>query len=431
MTRLWWMALAAAIGAPCTVLAKEVTKVSAPQATLLGRAIVPASTFLPGPTSGQFLGSKPINGVLPPFRNKQPVQGFSAMVSDGKTGVWVLGDNGFGKAGNSADARLRVYHLQPDWSGRGRPGRVAVLETFDLRDPQRQLPYPLANPDDPERYLSGADLDTESFQRMPDGSWWIGDELGPFLVHVDAKGVVLAPPVRLPLDGLAGPEVRSPDSPFERYPVSTSGTVRASVQPGTSRIPTVTIRTQFSGGFEGMALSPDGHTLYPMLEKPLPDAKNRLLPIYRFDVRQSRYTGIWAFYPMEASTTSVADFVLVSATRGLVIERDDREGDLGAIKRVYRLDWQGIGKPVKKTLVADLMAIADPQHLAGSPRPGDIGITSRFALPFFTIEGLLPLGQHELGIVTDNNYPFSTGRHPKPPRPDDTEFVRIGLSSPF
>jgi glycerophosphoryl diester phosphodiesterase len=102
------MALAAAIGAPCTVLAKEATKVSAPQATLLGRAIVPANTFLPGPTSGQFLGSKPINGVLPPFRNKQPVQGFSAMVSDGKTGVWVLGDNGFGKAGNSADARLRV-----------------------------------------------------------------------------------------------------------------------------------------------------------------------------------------------------------------------------------------------------------------------------------------------------------------------------------
>jgi hypothetical protein len=425
------MALAAAIGAPCTVLAKEATKVSAPQATLLGRAIVPANTFLPGPTSGQFLGSKPINGVLPPFRNKQPVQGFSAMVSDGKTGVWVLGDNGFGKAGNSADARLRVYHLQPDWSGRGRPGRVAVLETFDLRDPQRQLPYPLANPDDPERYLSGADLDTESFQRMPDGSWWIGDELGPFLVHVDSHGVVLAPPVPLPVDGLSGPEVRSPDYPPERYPSSASHANHSPTPLTSNRIPPAIIRTRFSGGFEGMAVSPDGQTLYPILEKPLVNACDRLLPIYRFDARQSRYTGIWAYYPMEASTTSVADFVLTTATRGLVIERDDREGDLGAIKRVYRLDWQGIGKPVKKTLVADLMAIADPQHLAGSPRPGDIGITSRFALPFFTIEGLLPLGQHELGIVTDNNYPFSTGRHPKPPRPDDTEFVRIGLSSPF
>ena len=47
--------------------------------TLIGFASLPADTFAPGPTSGQFIiGSA--NGRVPPFVDKQPVQGFSSVL---------------------------------------------------------------------------------------------------------------------------------------------------------------------------------------------------------------------------------------------------------------------------------------------------------------------------------------------------------------
>ena len=44
---------------------------------LVGRAVLPANTTSPGPTSEQFIGEEPINDVFPPFVEEQPVQVFS------------------------------------------------------------------------------------------------------------------------------------------------------------------------------------------------------------------------------------------------------------------------------------------------------------------------------------------------------------------
>lgn len=54
---------------------------------LIGRSVLPAATFAPGPTSGQQLGTAPINGQRPPFENRQPVQGFSATLNTGPAGT--------------------------------------------------------------------------------------------------------------------------------------------------------------------------------------------------------------------------------------------------------------------------------------------------------------------------------------------------------
>jgi hypothetical protein len=114
-------------------------------------------------------------------------------------------------------------------------GEVRVLGGFGLSDPGGVLPFPLTRPD---RRLTGADLDVESFRRLPDGTFWFGDEFGPFLVHTDAEGRVLQAPV-------APPGVLSPDSPLLG---AASPTLRR------------------SKGFEGMALSPNGRALHPLLE---------------------------------------------------------------------------------------------------------------------------------------------------------------------
>jgi hypothetical protein len=48
-----------------------------------------------------------------------------------------------------------------------------------------------------------------------------------------------------------------------------------------------------------------------------------------------------------------------------------------------------------------------------------------FRFPFQTIESVLPLGNRRLGILNDNNYPFSAGHVAGQPDPD--EFIVIKL----
>src|SRR5262245_13245517 len=82
---------------------------SAAQATeLTGWALMPANTFAPGPTAGQFAGPGAGGNPLP-LLDKQPVQGLSAVLH-GPTdkSYYVMPDNGFGTKDNSADAMLRI-----------------------------------------------------------------------------------------------------------------------------------------------------------------------------------------------------------------------------------------------------------------------------------------------------------------------------------
>jgi hypothetical protein len=71
--------------------------------------------------------------------------------------------------------------------------------------------------------------------------------------------------------------------------------------------------------------------------------------------------------------------------------------------------------------VADLLRIADPDNIAGQ---GPI-----FRFPFQTIESVIPLSRRTLGVLDDNNYPFSNGRVPG--QPDPSEFIVIGLDRPL
>ena len=324
-----------------------------------------------------------------------------------------LPDNGFGTRENSADFLLRVYELRPDFKTRsGGAGTIAVELVFVLRDPHGHIGFPIVADMEfypgseipvhesirSERLLTGADFDVESFRRVPGGTFYFGDEFGPFLLHTDTAGALLEPPIPLP-------GVRSPQHPE-----------LGDDEPNLPR----------SGGFEGMALSADGATLFPMLEHPL-TGDGAQLNIYAFDLASGRYRHLDPDsasyrYPLDPIGVAVAEFTMWSGEDYLAIERDAGQGSAARLKKVFHvtpfdLDANGF---LVKTEIVDLLDVADPYDIGGAG-------TGRFTFPFETTESLVIVDDSTIGIVNDNNYPFGLGRHVGTGEPDDTEFVLLRI----
>ena len=146
-------------------------------------------------------------------------------------------DNGFGAKANSADFLIRAYYVRPDFkTARGGSGTVEVdtdagrVRRVPRSRPPDRVPHRQRG-HEPDRLLTGADIDPESLQRGSDGDLWVGDEFGPWILHFDATGRLLDPPFATP-GGLM-----SPSNPFLGGNPPT--------QPN-------------SRGYEAMAISPNG-----------------------------------------------------------------------------------------------------------------------------------------------------------------------------
>lgn len=777
------------------------------KAQLLGRSVLKAASFADGPTSGTRIGEGPINQQEVPFLNRQPVQGVSAVLRGRNGALMVMSDNGFGSLENSADYNLRVYTLKPNFNRTG--GNMVENGYFELHDPDRKIPFAIANHFSSERILTGADFDLESFQRAKDGTFWFGDEFGPFLLHTDANGKVLEAPIPLPDFDNPGKFLKAPQNPNneeysalrilnavrkhalskgnETYPVfspwfvmldddsdltkvgsrenpptglekasselfnvrsiqragfpvvvytvndvlamegqldlgvdgiisdrpdlllevlksydkdndgqadfitseglinsdlfdaqghrgarnlrpentlpsieaaldylmttlefdcgitkdnipvldhdpyieaskvrKSDGSVyseenevlvksltlleiqetfvadkllggrpdqqndlnlspvsvafanesnilhpyampsltqvfnfvkyyenyyktgagagsedadlkwknaakvrfnietkinprtdadakgnafidrtkspsdfvenigeiianlglekRADIQSFDFRslllvhekypeIRTVCLFGDFpkvgdagdgtnlqdqngentpwlaglywpyrttkdsdpfnvrgSGGFEGMALTADGNYLLPLLEKPLVGGEDKTLLIHEFHIKSQAYTGKKYKYLLNDRGTAIGDFIMFSEKRGLIIERDGSQGDLDGFKKVYEIELFQPDNLIGKREALDLLDIQDSRGVSSQGLPGDVGIGENFAFPFVTIESVLKFNDNEIGILNDNNYPFSVGRHVGAGLPDDTEFIRVRLT---
>ncbi len=364
--------------------------------TLTGHAILRATTFALGPSSGADLGSDAINGQALPFES-QPVQGLSALVRDpsddtGETYL-ALVDNGYGSRDNSADFYLRVYRIRPDLrTAEAGSGDIEVLSFFDLRDPDQLVEFPITDQASAERKLTGADFDPESLQVGANGDLWIGDEFGPYVLHFNQYGVLLDAPIALPAD-LAEP------GPAD---AGTSGT-----------------------GFQGMALSSDGATLWPIRAS----ADEREWHLYEFDIASRQYTGVRYRYPLAEAGHRVGALVMLDDSTGLAIEHDTTEATLSGYKRVHEITLASPDQPVTKRELIDLSEIADPERV-GIGAEGDVGVGEAvFGLPFAAIGGLVVLDDSRVGVMTDNNFPFGQGRSAG--SLDDTEFVVLALPEPL
>lgn len=439
------------------------------QACLVARSVLPAMTFRAGsPPTGAFYmpadreaaKANDISGPgKGPYFDEQPVQGFSSMIpADGKT-WWALADNGYAWRPNSGDFQLALYRIDPRW---GDPAGPKVLETILIRDPDRNIPWavlcdrahgkalppfsfnamppaPAACGGDPSaRLLTGFDLDPESVVKAPDGTLWISEEFGPSLLHVAADGKVLEAPVMFP-------GVRTPQDPD--LDLSDRSNPEKPNLAG-------------SRGPEGLAISPDGSTLYALLEGAVTGDDPQDLRIYVFDVARRAFTRFLRyrtempsqqvnlaviadaagkrFYPGEAGAppgpVSIGELKAVNSHQMLVIERDNLGDDLPAprFKKVFLIDIAGVpeGGRVRKTLLLDLLAIPDPAGVGGD---GDF-----FRMPFYTIESVHVVDERTLLVASDNNFPFSHGRARSRSADrrgalaaDDTEMILVRLGTPL
>jgi hypothetical protein len=463
-----WMACAALALTSCLTV-HGADPVGQQQARLVARSVLPAMTFRAGspPTGAFFTGADReaarLNGIPGPaegpYFTSQPVQGFSSMIpAEGKT-WWALADNGYAWRPNSGDFQLAMYRIDPRW---GEPGGPKVLETVLFRDPDHHIPWtilcdrtsgkalpafpfnvmppaPAACGGDPKaRILTGFDLDPESLVKAPDGTFWISEEFGPFLVHVAADGKVLEAPI--PFPGVRSPQNPALDLSDRNHPE----------RPNLAA----------SRGPEGLAISPDGARLYALLEGAVTGDDPQDLRIFVFDVAKRAFTGHLKYrlempsqtvnlaaitdasgvrvYPdavtPPAGPVSIGEMKAVNDHQMLIIERDNLGDDLAAprFKKIFLVDIAGVGdgERVRKTLLLDLLAIPDPSGVGGD---GDF-----FRMPFYTIESVHVVDERTLLIASDNNFPFSHGRARSrsaerngPLTADDTEMILVRLGTPL
>ena len=271
-------------------------------------------------------------------------------------------------------AQITGTTLLTDESGRQLIGAKAA---FDTEHPERSLRF------DPEGL------------RARDNRWFISDEYGPAVREFNSSGKLL-----------------------RRFLVPARFTIAHPSQEPAEENGRNTTGRQANGGFEGLAISPDGKTLFAMMQRPLlQDSQpaeegkrngrfNRLLEI---NIAGGKTREL--VYPLDKPIHGVSEILAINAHEFLVLERDSKEGLEAACKKIFRIDIREATdvshvdalpvddlpfdiRPVKKSLLLDLL---DPKFgLAGEHSPEKV-------------EGLafgpnLPDGRRLLLVCVDNDF---------------------------
>lgn len=425
----------------CSLAAAAANAAAVPASSLTGWAEIPHTFRQPGLVSGQF--QNPANGVVPPYEGL-PIPGFSGMLAAPTPGnFYGLPDNGYGAQGNSADFVIGFYEVTPSFKTTGdgttSRGPVSIQSFTPFRDPLGLLSSAFVNggpvysrttyystsaiPVDPvittNKLLTGADFDVESFARMDDGSFWVGEEFGPYLLHFSAAGELLRTPV-------PHPTLRAPQNP--------ANTVTEPPNLPSSR------------GFESMTRNADGSRLYLTTEASIAsEPDKRMLEIFEFDTQTGQYTGTVFKYAKDSSdqitggvdnATNIfvtGDMAFVANDKFVMIERDDFQGPPSSVnpprqKKIYLFDLSEADADgvLKKTLLVDLLDIADPLDIGGplAEIPED-----SFNFPLQSVESVYLIDEFTLLVGLDNNYPGGNGRVPG--TPDGTEMITIRFDSPI
>ncbi|MFF5538595.1 esterase-like activity of phytase family protein [Streptomyces cinerochromogenes] len=243
-------------------------------------------------------------------------------------------------------------------------------------------------------------LDTEGIVRAGDGSFWLVDEYGPSLVHVSARGRVLARyvPKGLALTGADYPVVEA--------------------------LPSILLHRKTNRGFEGLTQLPGGD-LVMALQSPLslPDADagdaSRTTRLLRFSPREKAVTAEYAyrFDPVgvvdpgedDTSELKISSVVAVGSDRLLVEERTDRAARLQLVRLRDRSDILG-GPWDDDTTSPSLEQLEDPAAAGAPVLPKRLVVDlGQVAGVPGKIEGIARVDHDTLALVNDNDFGMTDG----------------------
>lgn len=219
-----------------------------------------------------------------------------------------------------------------------------------LVDPQANTGETLVDIDGKPLPTSDHGLDTEGLVALPDGTFWVSDEYGPFLVHFDATGKEIE---RLsPFDGTLPRELslRSPNQGMEGLTITPDGTTLVGIMQSALKTP----------GLEGSAKSV---------------AFTRIVTVNLATKAVAEYP-----YPLanpQKTKVAVSEITALTNTTFLVDERDGKLAP-GADKKIYVADIAGATDVGPKASVpgATYNADAGGLQIDGKALETAIGVTT-------------------------------------------------------
>ncbi|MDL4818332.1 esterase-like activity of phytase family protein [Actinomadura opuntiae] len=280
---------------------------------------------------------------------------------------------------------LKVTRALPITNAQGRP--VTGLPNVEGRE---SAPYGF---DGRTRLAYNADgIDSEGLVRTKDGEFWVAEEYGPSLLHLDRRGRVVE---RYVPQGWAG---------RPGYPVK-------------AVLPSILNKRTENRGFEGLTVSPDGKSLYVAVQSPLsnPDKgaykKSRIARVFRFDLRKGRMAGEYAyrfedvcsFDPSECGDQKEMKISALTALNDHELLVDERTDN---VARLYRVDLRGatdlLGTRWDAAATAPSLEQSD-SGLAPLPKTPAVDLGTVAGLPG-KIEGVALADRRTLAVINDNDF---------------------------
>jgi hypothetical protein len=246
---------------------------------------------------------------------------------------------------------------------------------------------------------SVSSIDAEGIIRLSDGSYWIGEENGPSILHAAADGTVI-----------------------ERIvPAGSEKDFEGSAYTVTGGLPAILVKRQTNRGIESMAVSPDETKLYFMVQNPLANpnadaykaAKNTRLFVY--DRAASKLSGEYIYQlddpqsfrndpSKKQNAPRISEVLALGNDRLLVLERTDKttklhEVELKGATNILATHWDDMS--TSPTL--------EQQNDLGSINLTPVSKTLRFDSADYPeapnkLEGLAIMGDGALAMINDNDF---------------------------
>lgn len=240
-------------------------------------------------------------------------------------------------------------------------------------------------------------LDTEGLVRTAAGDFWIAEEYSPSIAKINAQGQVVK---RFVPQGLV-------------YDATTYEVV--------DTLPAILATRRGNRGFEGLALSPDGTTLYVAVQSPLrnPDADtgdaSRSVRILAFDIETETVTGeyVYEFQPStefggeeDPGEMKVSGVLALDADTLLILERTDPVAKIYSVEladatNILGSAWDDAATAPSLEAQTDLAAAG----VTALPKTLVVDLDLIDGVPD-KIEGIALVDNETLAIINDNDFAF-------------------------